>query len=110
MESYAQYRMNDWGWIPRYKSLMGKESFNEYVNNVYLELMSMKIGKSFSIDSEVKTENRELFVKIVCMFIQEGNYDYEFSPDYKIVRRNEKTEMVRKSGKVPEGESGEVDN
>ena len=97
MDSYARYRMTDWNWIAIYKEKMGVDLFREYVNGVYNELLNMT----------VKEENRELFIKIVCMFIQEGNYDYDFSQDYKFIRRHEKTTLVRKPRKNIEGESGE---
>lgn len=109
MDSYAVYRLTDWDWIGLYKEKMGADRFRNYVNGVYSELMKMEVGKTFSLDKEVKEENRELFVKIVCMFIQEGNSDYDFSPDYKTVRRHEKTTLVRKSRKTFTGESGEKD-
>ena len=91
MDSYARYRMTDWNWIAIYKEKMGVDLFREYVNGVYNELLNMKVDRSFSLEATVKEENRELFIKIVCMFIQEGNYDYDFSQDYKFIRRHEKT-------------------
>lgn len=100
MDNYGMYRLTGWGWIDRYKKKMGIDLFHTYVNNVYNELMRMNVGDVFSLEKEVKEENRELFIKIVCMFIQEGNNDYEFSPDYKIVKRNEKITMVKKSRKI----------
>ena len=107
MDSYARYRMTDWNWIAIYKEKMGVDLFREYVNGVYNELLNMKVDCSFSLEATVKEENRELFIKIVCMFIQEGNYDYDFSQDYKFIRRHEKTTLVRKPRKNIEGESGE---
>ena len=99
--------MTDWNWIAIYKEKMGVDLFREYVNGVYNELLNMKVDCSFSLEATVKEENRELFIKIVCMFIQEGNYDYDFSQDYKFIRRHEKTTLVRKPRKNIEGESGE---
>lgn len=109
MDSYAIYRITDWGWIAVYKEKMGSDQFREYVDNVYNELLGMKIGSSLSLETMVKEENRELFIKIVCMFIQEGNYDYDFSQDYKHIRRHEKTTLVRKPRKCSHGEPGEKD-
>ena len=109
MLSYEQYRMTDWGWIGIYQSRMGNDQFRKYVNAIYKELMAMKVGQTFAIDTTVKEENRELFIKIVCMFIQEGNSDYEFSSNYKIVKRNEKSTLVRRASQVPEGECRQAD-
>lgn len=109
MDSYAIYRLTDWDWINVYKQKMGISQFQDYVNGVYDELLRMKIGNSFSLESNVKEENRELFIKIVCMFIQEGNYDYEFSLDYKCVKRHEKTALVGKPRRNPHEKPGEKD-
>lgn len=109
MDSYAIYRLADWDWINIYKQKMGVSRFHDYVNDVYGELIRMKVGNSFSLESNVKEENRELFIKIVCMFIQEGNPDYEFSKDYKYVIRHEKTTMVGKPRRNPLEKPGEKD-
>lgn len=73
MDSYARYRMTDWNWIAIYKEKMGVDLFREYVNGVYNELLNMKVDRSFSLEATVKEENRELFIKIVCMFIHALN-------------------------------------
>ncbi|MBF0763335.1 MULTISPECIES: hypothetical protein [Parabacteroides] len=109
MDSYASFRLTDWDWISRYKEKMGTDHFRDYVNGVYSELMKMRVGGVFSLDNEVREENRELFIKIVCMFILEGNSDYDFSSDYKTIRRHEKATLVRKPRKLPSGEPGEKD-
>ena len=58
MDSYAAYRLTDWDWISRYKDKMGADQFRDYVNSVYSELMKMKVGGVFSLDSEVREENK----------------------------------------------------
>lgn len=110
MQSYEQYRMTDYGWIGIYQSRMGADQFKQYVNLIYKELMAMKVGETLVIESTVKAENRELFIKIVCMFIQEGNPDYEFSSNYKIVKRNEKATLVYRTAQVSEGECRQADS
>lgn len=108
-ESYARYRLVDWDWIQVYKQKMG-DDFRIYVNEVYKRLLSMKVGEIFSISEKVKVENIDLFVKIVCMFIQEGNSDFVFSDDFKKVKRNEKATMATRRKEVSGRESGEDDN
>ncbi|MCD7850460.1 MAG: hypothetical protein LUH63_12465 [Parabacteroides sp.] len=103
MDSYVAYRLVDWDWIGRYKEKMGHNLFMDYVDDIYSELLSMKVGDMFSLDSNVKEENRDLFVKIVCMFILEGHPDYSFSDNYKIVIRHEKTSLEPRRGKVATG-------
>lgn len=103
MDSYVAYRLVDWDWISQYKEKMGHDQFMDYVNAIYSELINMPIGKTFSLDSNVKEENRELFVKIVCMFILEGHSDYSFSDNYKIVIRHEKTSLEPRRRNVAPG-------
>lgn len=86
MDTYETYKLIDWDWIQVYKTRMGKEAFQQYVNDVYRLLLTMLPGKPFNIEEKVREENRELFIKIVCMFISEGNGNYGFSDDYKKVR------------------------
>jgi hypothetical protein len=88
---------------------MGSEAFREYVNSVYEKLMAMKVGDRFSIDKNVRPENIELFVKIGCMFILDGFYDYEFSNDYKYIIRHEKAKMDKRTGGILKGEPGKKD-
>ncbi len=110
METYQAYRMNDYGWIQTYKDKMGVDDFKKYVNEIYEMLLNMKPGDKFPIDRNVKQENIELFIKIVCLFISEGNDNYDFTNDYKVVRCHGKDENGKKAvdkrrQKLPAGES-----
>ncbi len=95
MDSYAIHRLEDWGWVEDYQRRMGEGAFREYRDNVYKKLLDMNAGTIFSIKDKVKEENRDLFIKICCAFIQEGHPDYSFSDDYKTIRCHEKEKMVR---------------
>lgn len=111
MNSYSIYRLMDWAWVDTYKSRMGNEAFHYYVNSVYGMLLKMNPGDRFEIEKTVKAENIDLFIKIVCMFIQEEHENYDFSNDYKIVRchdREEKVELKRPG--IPVGKPGQDDD
>lgn len=86
---------------------MGADQFREYVDSVYSEFLSMKVSCSLSLEATVKEEDRELFIKIVYMSIQKGDCNYDFSQDYKLMRRHEKTALVRELRRNIGGESGE---
>ncbi|MDR2915591.1 MAG: hypothetical protein LBV74_12290 [Tannerella sp.] len=88
MESFVQYRLNDYSFIPEYEQRMGKDNFRKYRDDVFIRLTEIKVGESFSIEKYVKKENLNLFIKIVCYFITMGNSNYEFTDDYKYVKRN----------------------
>jgi hypothetical protein len=93
--------MEDYGWIGTYKERMGAEGFREYRNRVYEMLHAMKPGTAFAIDLYVKEYNRDIFIKTACLFITEGNIDWEFSDDYKNIRRHEKAEYTDKKRPKP---------
>lgn len=88
MESFKQYRLNDYSFIEEYEKKMGQNYFRKYRDDVYIFLINMKVDEKFSIERNVKKENFDLFIKIICLFILEGHPDYEFTNDYKFVKRN----------------------
>lgn len=94
MDSYAIYRLENWAWVEDYQRRMGEREFREYRDNVYKKLLEMKVNTSFNIEEKVREENRELFVKLCCSFIQEGHPGYSFSDNYKIIKCHEKTALV----------------
>ena len=91
MDSYAHCRLNNWSWMQQYRDQLGDAEYTHYIDTVYTALMNMKIGHRFVIANNVKSENIDLFIKITCMFILEGNYEYEFTNDYKAINRKTRT-------------------
>jgi hypothetical protein len=71
MPDYSKHRLANWEWCNEYRSRMGEEAYDKYVNRVYELLLSMKPGMFFSIEKNVNPENIDLFVKVCCMCIQE---------------------------------------
>ena len=110
MAGYEQYRMTDWGWVETYQQKMGSEQFRSYRDDVYALLLRMKPGDSFDIDAKVKVENIDLFIKIVCSFITENNYNYDFTTDYKKVRCHAKGDLEFCRHHIPAGEMGVVNS
>ncbi|MDR0681744.1 MAG: hypothetical protein LBG15_07855 [Dysgonamonadaceae bacterium] len=93
MNNNSQYITQSWEWCKDYRSRMGKESYEAYVNKVYTLLLNMRPNTYFSIGKNVSPENLDLFIKICCMFIQEQflsdrcrDYHHTFSPDYREIR------------------------
>ena len=99
MPNYTVHLMRNWDWLYKYKQELGAEKISEYINRVYQLLTKMKPGSFFSIEKNVKAENRDLFIKVSCMFIDEL-YDsqssllYEFNSDATIIRHREKIEYT----------------
>lgn len=103
MEDLSRYRLTDWAWVGHYKDRMGAEAFRDYMNRVYAQLLRIPVGGSFRIDERVRPENRELFVKIGCMFIQEGHTDYDFNDTFTIIRHHEEAKMEPKRDRAVKG-------
>lgn len=83
--NYSLHRMNNYDWIQSYRSTMGKEAFDNFLNRVYKRLMKMRIGDIYDLTKKVQEANRDLFIKCVCLFISEGNSHYLFSDDYTTI-------------------------
>jgi hypothetical protein len=64
-----------------------REKVCAFVNKVYGILMDMKPLEAMNIEKNVQPANREIFIRTVCLFVHEGNTDYEFTPDWSAVRR-----------------------
>lgn len=95
MEDYSRYKLTDWAWVEHYKERMGAEAFRDYMNRVYGTLLRIPVDGSIQITERVRPENRELFIKIGCMFIQEGHADYDFNETFTTIRHHEKMEPKR---------------
>ena len=78
MPDYSEHIMKNWEWCEQYRSRMGNENYWKYVNSVYELFTTISPGKFFSIEKNVKPENRDLFIKICCRFMQE-----QFMSDHK---------------------------
>ncbi|MDR2913458.1 MAG: hypothetical protein LBV74_01250 [Tannerella sp.] len=101
---YSQYRINSVRELDSYLKGETREWFLDRLNKVYGLLMNMKPLDLLSIEKNVSPENREIFVKLACQFIAEGNSDYEFTPDWQAVRRlkEKPEESIRRSNKIRE--------
>jgi hypothetical protein len=86
---YSIYRLNSNAEIDALLAKHGQR-FMIFVNGVYKVLMEMKPGDLYEFELYVKPENRELFVKVACMFINDQKEnDYVFTQDWNAVRRLE---------------------
>lgn len=87
---YSHMRMNDYKWIYHYIEVKGKNRFFQLLNERYKWLMSKPKGWTFYIPSskEIKTnEDRDLLIKMTCLFISEGNGYYHLSEDFTTIMR-----------------------
>lgn len=82
----ANYRLNAWSDFNQYLQEPNRKDFFLFVNKAYDLLLNLEPGDGLIIEQDVDPKNRERFIKVGCMFILE-NPDYEFSSDYRILRR-----------------------
>jgi len=71
MADYTAHIPRNWDWWHTYEQKMGEKELIEYSRKVYMFFMQMKPGSFFSIEKNVKENNRDLFIKLCCMFIDE---------------------------------------
>lgn len=86
---FSVYKMSDYNWIKTYQDKLGKITFNAFVDKVYGILDRVKEGQSFDISADISItdRNRDLFIKVACMYIADGNENYSFSEDHTIISR-----------------------
>lgn len=85
---YSAYRLQSNSEIDELLSKHGHR-FMTFVNGVYKALMEMKPGDRYEFELHVKPQNRELFVKVACMFINEQkDNDYVFTDNtFRVIQR-----------------------
>ncbi|HMM02004.1 MULTISPECIES: hypothetical protein [unclassified Dysgonomonas] len=87
---YRHMRMTNYQWVEEYSSRLGKEAFWKLLNERYKWLMKQPRGWIYNLElSKLLNSDiiRDLFIKTVCLFISEGNGDYQFSPDFTTIKR-----------------------
>jgi hypothetical protein len=71
MTDFTSHLPKNWNWYEFYRNKLGHYQLLEYTNQVYRLFINMKPGTFFSIEKNVTEENRDLFIKTCCMFIDE---------------------------------------
>lgn len=89
--NYFNLRLNSESQLNPYIQKMGWPQFKAYMERVYNKIESMKPGDRFRIDDLVVEENRDLFIKLLCLFvIMHGTATYYFSNEYTWFYKNGK--------------------
>ena len=79
--NFSEHRLTDWAWQELYRAQLGENTYNEYFNSVWMALDRLQENEYYDIAKQVKTENRDLFIKICCQYVM-THKEYEFSSDY----------------------------
>lgn len=93
MPDYTSHLLKNWDWWELYKEKIGERKLVEFMNKVYKLFVNMKPGSFFSIEKNVTEENRDLFIKMCCMFIDETYHSppsmlgyYELNSDCTLLK------------------------
>lgn len=87
--NYSHLRLNHESELYPFLQKMGEKEYKKYLERVYNKIIRMKPGERFRVDDLVVEENRELFIKLLCLFIRmHGTKTFIFSNDYQYFIRN----------------------
>jgi len=87
---YSNYRLNSISELEPFRQRLGNDIFWNFIISVFEWLDSMEVGDSIDIsnNSRITNQNRELFIKTTCYYMQQyGNDDYMFTNDYTSLYR-----------------------
>ena len=85
--NFSELRLTDWTWQELYRAQLGEDTYNDYFTSVWMALDRLQENEYYDIAKQVKTENRDLFIKICCQYVL-THKEYELSNDYtKIISR-----------------------
>lgn len=71
------------------KQIKGTHTFWKFIDSVYGFLKYMSPGESFDVDKEVDPDDRRFYILACCLFFIEISNDFNFTNDYKTLKRNE---------------------
>ncbi len=81
-KDYTHHRLTNDNEVLAYRTTMGVPEFWDYFDRLHTKVHSMNPGQSFHIDDVVVEENRDLFIKLLCNFINECPGLYLFNNTY----------------------------
>jgi hypothetical protein len=90
---FSKFRLPDDSsgeWIMSVIQSMGLKAYTEYEDKVYKALDGLRVGKYFDIN-DVKEEDREMFIKISCLYIRQ-HPNVVFNGTYTRIYKEEKYE------------------
>lgn len=85
LQQYIITDFRDPTWLNNYIAAMGEEAFWNYKRKLYFMLDQLKIGECIEVQTWVKPENLDLFMKISCCFVQESRGNYQFNNKFTII-------------------------
>lgn len=77
-----------------FRDLLEVPGFYEFAKPVYDFLENMEEGTVFNFAAKCQDEQKlEWFIKVACLFIICGHFEYELNDDYTKIRRKRLTDI-----------------
>ncbi len=93
--NYSSHRLNDESELRPYIKKMGWPNFKTYMERLYNKIIDMKPGDKFRIDDLVVEKNRDLFIKLLCLFtVMHGTAVFYFNNEFTLFYRNDEKEKL----------------
>ena len=93
MPDYTVHLQRNYDWWEQYETILGWYPLLEYADRVYDLFRQIRPGQFFDVARNVAEANRDLFIKLCCMYIDESSRNplhpdsfYEFSADCTLLR------------------------
>jgi hypothetical protein len=96
LEKYLLQSLAD---LDEFTNKIGHEKFYPYQDRVFQILSKMHPGNTYNIIENIRSENREIFVKCVCVYMRrmKGDCNVQFTDDYTSIKGIESFNQERKS-------------
>ena len=85
--NFSSFRLIAPSDIEPYKQSMTEEKFFAYARRIYERLANIRPGEEFNIEKKVSAPNRELFIKIACLYIHDFPGYAIFNNTFTVITR-----------------------
>lgn len=94
--NYSNHRLSDESDLYPYLAKMGYKEYMSYAQRLYDKITAMAPGSRLRVDSTVKAENRDMFIKMLCLFakiLPKGHY--YFNETFTVFHRGHTVETFK---------------
>lgn len=76
---YSNLQLTDESELYPFMVKMGQKEYRSYMERLFKKVDAMNKGDYFMVDNLVSDENREMFIKMLCLFIWMNPGKYSFN-------------------------------
>ncbi|HAR39583.1 MAG: hypothetical protein A2W86_11700 [Bacteroidetes bacterium GWD2_45_23] len=97
---FSVHRLTNEADLLSYHAQMGSAQFWTFGNKLFSMVLLMKPGETFRVNNLVKDKNRDLFIKLLCWFIQSGaTPDFIFNDSFTVFGRQKEVFKITQEKK-----------